>query len=124
MYEPFELSNILAKKFCRFVIERIVGIWFVKQVDETVNDGINIQDWFPVLSQNVQAHFALQINVGMINLGLAFDFGRRVRIVRGNLERKVVGSTLPVARVGADRDLKRGEIVGIGKANFRNLSSI
>ena len=57
------------------MIERIIRIGFIKQIDETVNDTVNVQYRTPVLAQNVETHLALQINIGMVYLGRTFDLG-------------------------------------------------
>jgi len=58
------------------MIERVVWIGFVKQVNEAVNHGVDVQDRFPVLSQDIQTNFSLQVNVRMVDLRLALNLGR------------------------------------------------
>jgi len=57
------------------VVEWIVGIGFVEEVNQTVNHRVDVQDGFPVLPQYIQTYFSLQIDVGVVNAGVAFDFG-------------------------------------------------
>ena len=79
------------------MVEGIVRIGFVKQVNESVNDRVNVEDGFPVFAQNVEAHLALQVNVWVVNLGLAFHLWGGMGIVGWNDKGKVVGGGLPVA---------------------------
>jgi hypothetical protein len=83
------------------VVQWIVGIWLVKQIDQTVNDRVDVQDGSPILSQNIQTDLALQINVGMVNVRLALHFGWGVRIVRGDGKDKFIGGVLPIASIGS-----------------------
>ena len=83
------------------MVERIVGIGLVKQIDQTINDCIDIQDGSPILSQNVQTDLALQINVGMVNVRLALDLGWRVGVVSRDVEDELVCGALPVTGIGS-----------------------
>ena len=38
---------------------------------EPVDDGVDGEDWLPVFPQDVETDIALQVNVGMVHLGLA-----------------------------------------------------
>lgn len=51
--KALKLSFIFSEKLRRFVVERVIGIGFVKQVDESVNDRIDIKHRLPILSENV-----------------------------------------------------------------------
>ena len=42
-----------------------------KEVLEAVHDGVDGEDRLPVLPQDIEAHVALQVDVGMVHLGLA-----------------------------------------------------
>ena len=95
--EHFELPYIASEQFGSFVIEWIVRIRFVEQVDETVNDTVNVQYWFPIFSQYIQTNFSFQINVGMINACPTFDFRWGVWIVRWNGKREMIGSMFPIS---------------------------
>lgn len=57
-----------------------------KQILQSVDNGIDCQDGLPVLAQDVQADVALQIDVRMIDLRLAFHLGRFVWVVRADLK--------------------------------------
>lgn len=124
MDEAFELMDVLAKEFGRLVIEWIVGIRFVEQINESVNDRIDIEDGPPIFAQNVQADLALQVDVGMINLRLTFDFGRGVGIVWWNVKGELVRGTGPISRIGLYDDLKMGQVVGIWKGDGGDLAAI
>lgn len=84
------------------MIERIVGIGLIKQINESINDGIDVQDGLPILTEDVETDLALQIDVGMVDASFTVDLGGGVGVVVGNLEREEVGGTLPEARVGGD----------------------
>lgn len=43
-YCSLKLTDVFTVKLCRLVVERILGIWFVEQVDQPINDRIDIQN--------------------------------------------------------------------------------
>lgn len=49
---------VLVHDLCGLLVERVVGVWLEKEVEETVDDRLQIQYRTPVLAQNVQAHVA------------------------------------------------------------------
>lgn len=57
--ETFKLSHIFTEQFRRLVIQGIIRVGFVEQINESINDRINIQDRFPVFSQDIKTNFAL-----------------------------------------------------------------
>ena len=48
-----------------------LGVAYKKEVLEPVDDGVDGEDWLPVFPQDVETDIALQVNVGMVHLGLA-----------------------------------------------------
>jgi len=122
--EIFKLAHIPTKQFRRLVVERVVRVGFVKEVNETVNDGINVQHGFPVLPQDIEAHLTLQINVWMVNACFAFDFGWCVGIVRWNGKGEMVRGAFPVTRVRCDNHVKRAEVVGVGERNVGYFAAV
>jgi hypothetical protein len=116
--------HILSKEFRRLVVQGIIRIGFVKEVNESVNDGINVEHGLPILSQNVETNLSLQINVWMVNLGLTFYFWGRMGIVRGNGKGEMIGRRLPVARIGTHHHVKQSQVVGIRKGNRRHLATV
>lgn len=51
-----------------FLVERILRIGFQEEVLKSVDDGVDRQNGFPVLAEDVQADVALQVDVWMVNL--------------------------------------------------------
>jgi hypothetical protein len=106
------------------MIEGILWIGLIKQKAQSINDGIDIQDGLPIFSQNVETDLAIEINVGMINFGIAFHLWGRMRIMRWNGKSKVVGSVSPVASVGSNNDVKGRQVIGIGEFDFHHLAAV
>ena len=124
LHQPFKLLGIPSKQICRLVIQRIVRIRLVKQENQPINNRVNIQNGLPILAQNVQTNFSLQVDVGMVNLGLAMNFGRRVWVVIGYVEFEFVGGVFPEAGVGGYGNFEHGEVVGVGKFDVGHLSTV
>jgi hypothetical protein len=100
-------SHITLESFpvaCQIVgsllVERVAGVGLEEQELQADNDGIQIQHGLPVFAQNVQAHVALEVNVGVIDLLRALDLWRLVRKVLADVEGEVEGAVLVHALVG------------------------
>lgn len=52
----------------RTFVERVVGIWLEEEVLETHHDGVEVEDGLPVLAEDVEAHVALEVEVGVVDL--------------------------------------------------------
>lgn len=50
------------------VVKRIIRVWLLKQECQATNHCVQIKNGFPTLPQNIEAHFALVVNVGVIDL--------------------------------------------------------
>jgi hypothetical protein len=60
------------------VIQWVIWIWLIKQIDEAVNYGIDIQNWFPVFTENVEANISFKVYVWVIDFVYACDLWRIV----------------------------------------------
>ena len=106
------------------MIERVVGIGLVKEINETLNDGIDVEDGLPVFTEDVETDLALEVDVRMVDSGLAVDLGRGMGVVVRDCECELICGALPEAGVGSNTDVEGGEVVGIREVDFGNLSSI
>lgn len=77
------------------------------------NDSIEVQHRLPVLAQNVQAHLALEVDVGVVYLLSAEHLGGLVRKVL--VDGKVKGESAAAvhALVGLDGKDKVEDVVGV-----------
>lgn len=53
---------------------------------QAIDYRIDGQYWIPVLAQNIEANVALEVDVGVIHLGAAFDLRRLMRVVGADAE--------------------------------------
>jgi hypothetical protein len=120
------LSNwdILSEQFCSLVVQRIIRVWFVIQIDETINDRVDVQDRFPVFSQNVQTNFALQINVGVVNLRVALNLWRRMRVVWRDCKGKMIFCSAPVASVWTDGHIKGSQVIRVWEIDRGDFAAV
>jgi hypothetical protein len=123
-HELLELPDVLPEQLGGLVVERVVGIGLVEQINESIYDRVDVEHRLPVLPKDVEAHLPLQVNVGVVNLGPALDFGRAVRVVVGNGKGEVVRRLLPVPRVGRDGDVEVGQVVRVGEGDGGNLAGV
>lgn len=73
-------------------VEWIRWVWLDEEKLKTNHDRIEVQNRFPVFSQDVETDVAFEINIRMIYLLRALDFGRIVRIVVVYRESEVEGA--------------------------------
>lgn len=79
------------------------------------NNSIQIQHRLPVLSQNVQTHISLHVNIRMIDFLRAFDFGRIVRKVLIDCKIEMKGASFVHALIRIDCQSKVENIIGTWK---------
>lgn len=82
------------------------------------NNGVQVQDWLPILAQNVQAHVPFQVDIGMVDLLCAFDFRGIVWEVLVDDEGEVEDATLVHAFVRLDGEGEIEDVVGIREGHF------
>lgn len=106
------------------MVEWVVWIWFVEQINETVNDGINVQDWLPIFSQDIETDLAVQVNIGVVDFGHAINLGWGMGIMLWNLELKVVGCRCPKPSIGRDGNQEKGQIVRVWEIDVGNPTAV
>lgn len=50
------------------LVQRVIGVWLQEQVLQADHNGVEIEDRFPVFSEDVQANIAFQVDVRVIDL--------------------------------------------------------
>jgi hypothetical protein len=82
---------------------------------QTNDDRIKVQHRLPIFTQNVQAHVALQIDVGVIDFLCTLDFRRIVGKVLVDLEIENEAAALVHALVWLDGQGEVQNVVRIGE---------
>ena len=80
------------------MVERVVGVGLQEQKVEAEDDCTDAKDGLPVCTQDVQTHIALQVNIGVVDLGVAVHLGRLMRVVSRHCEGEVVLCSTPQGR--------------------------
>lgn len=70
------------------LIEWIIWIRFNKQEENTWDYVVEVQDGFPICSEDIETHIALQINVRMVNFSVTMNFWRLMGIICTNFNWK------------------------------------
>jgi hypothetical protein len=55
----------------RTLVQRVVGVGLEEEVLQADHDGVEVEHGLPVLAQDVEAHVALEIDIGMVDLARA-----------------------------------------------------
>lgn len=96
-----------------------------KEEIEAVDDGCDGEHRLPVLAQNVEAHVALEVDVGVVDLGEALDLGRLVGVGQGHCKGEQKSATSVQALVRLQHDFKVHDlIVAIGEADGHALGQV
>lgn len=86
------------------------------------NDGVEIQNWLPVLPQDVEANLALEIDIGMIDLfatqNLRWFVGEA--LVDGEIEREAPGAIHALVRVNGQDKVE--DVIGVGELGRHGLA--
>jgi len=115
----------VALEFCRgLLVQGVFRVGLQEEVLEAVHNGVDGEDRLPVLAKNVEAHISLQINIGVIYLGLAFHLRRFMRIGISNLEAEGELSVSIKALIRKNYELEVKEIVRVGKLCFTGFGEL
>lgn len=82
------------------------------------NHGIQIQNGLPVLTEDIETHVSLQVNVRVVDLLLALDLGRVVREVLVDAEIEQEAPALVDALVRLDREREVEDVVRVGHVDL------
>lgn len=99
-------------------VQRIASIRLEEQELQPHNHRIQIEHRFPIFSENVQTDIAFEVDVGVVDLLFAFDFGRFVREVLADDEGEVEDSAFVESFVGCESEGEVEDVVGVGEVRF------
>ena len=68
------------------MVEWIVGVGLVKEVDEAVDDGVDVEDGLPVLPEDIEADLTLEVDVGVVDLAAADALRGLDRVLVGHVD--------------------------------------
>lgn len=74
----------VAQNLTNFIFN--INYAYQEEILQTIDDGVDREHRLPILSQDIEAHVTVQINVGMINGGLALHLGWLVWIIGSDFE--------------------------------------
>jgi len=110
--EPISaLPHILGRIF----VQRIIRVRLKKKVLQSDHNRVEIENWFPIFSKDVQAYIALKVDIWMINFLCALDLWGIMRIIVVDSEGELECTTLVHALVRCNGQSKVEKIAGIGK---------
>lgn len=76
------------------LVEGIVGVGFEEEVLQSDHDGVQVEDGFPVLAEDVEADVAVEVEVRVVHFRDAFHLRRLVRVVVVDRKRKLERAAL------------------------------
>ena len=97
---PLETISVFCQIFCRIFVQWVACIWFEKQELHPYDRRVQVEDWLPLFSEDIQAHVALEINIWVVDLLRAFYFWWLVGIILAHVERKVKDAAFVDAFIG------------------------
>jgi len=86
-------------------------VWMREKMIQPIDDGVDVQNRFPVLPQNIEANISLQINIWMINLRFAFHLWCLMRVNRRYTECEREGPPYIITFIRPNSDFKVHKIV-------------
>lgn len=97
----------------QIVLGIIINSTHQEKVLNAINYSVDAEDRLPILPQDVEAHVALKVNVGMKYALLAFHLGRFVGVFLADFEAEGKPAALIKAFVRTDINLEIEEVVRI-----------
>lgn len=119
---PLEPLAINLQILCSLLVQRITRIRLEEQELQPDHHRVQIQHGLPVLAQDVQAHVALEVDVGVVDLLRAFDLGRIVRKVLVDCEAEDEAAAFVHALVRVDGEREVEDVVGVGEVGFHRCA--
>ncbi|KAJ8107795.1 hypothetical protein OPT61_g8616 [Boeremia exigua] len=108
--EPFPVHlQILGS----LLVKRIARVGLEEQELQTDDNRVEVEHGLPVLAQDVQAHVALEVDVGVVDFLRALDLGRVVREVLVDGEAEVEAPALVHALVWVDGEREVEDVVWV-----------
>lgn len=83
---------------------------------------VQVQHRLPVLTQDVQTHVALQVDIRVVDLLSALNLGRVMREVLVDREVEMEDTTLVHALVRLDTQGEVQDIIGVGEGHFHRVA--
>ena len=79
-----EIRSTISHLFGCFVVQWISRIRLNEQENESQDNSVNSQYWFPIGSENIKANVSLEVNIWMVDWSYAMAFRSLMRIIWGN----------------------------------------
>ena len=108
-----ELCLVGAEQGGRLSVQGIIRVGLVEQETQPVNDLVDIHHWPPLVSQNIQAHCSLCIDIWVINLCLAHNLRGLVWVVSRDREIEHKATSRPIALRRLDNYVEISQVVRI-----------
>lgn len=62
-----KLLRVVAQSLSRLFVERVVDIGVEEEELQAVADGIEVENGLPVFAEDVEAHVAVEVDVGVVH---------------------------------------------------------
>lgn len=95
------------------LVQRVARIGLEEEELQADDDGVQVEYGLPVLAQNVKAHLAFQVDIGVVDLFAALHLGRLVREVGCDVEGEAELAALVHALVRLDVEDEVEDIVWV-----------
>ena len=108
--EPIPVAHEIVRSV---LVQRITRVRLQEQELQPHYDRVQVENWFPVFSKDIQAHVALKIDVRMVDLFFTFDFRWLVWEVLADCEGEIEDTAFVQAFVGCECECEVQDVVGI-----------
>lgn len=109
----FKQPPVVLQDLRGLLVQWVLGVGLQEEILQAINYGVYRKDWLPVLSEDVEADVALEVNVGMINHCLTLHLGGIMRITLSHLKTEHKLPTLVEALIRTDNQLEVEEVVWV-----------
>lgn len=109
----FKQPPVVLQDLGSLLVQWVLGVGLQEEILQAINYGVYRKDWLPVLSEDVEADVALEVNIGMINHCLTLHLGRVVWVTLSHLKTEYKLATLIEALIRTDNQLEVEEVVWV-----------
>jgi len=103
------------------LVQRIFRVGLQEKILEPIDYGVDGEDGLPILPEDVQAHIALQVDIGVIHLRLALHLRGLMRVSSSYFEAECELTMSIKALIRVNHKFEAEEVIWIWELSFTGL---
>lgn len=115
---PPEAISVRHEVVGGLLVQRVRSVGLEEEELQAHDDGVEVEDGLPVFAQDVEADFAFEVDVWVVDFLFALDFWRLVGEVLADGEGEVKLASFVETLVGSNGEGEVEDVVGVGEGGL------